>query len=303
MSDTLFILRLQLFADGGGNGGGGAEGATGVSAGVPDLQSKGVKNPLANVQYGRQESQVANANIAPDERTARFEELIKGEYKDLYDARMSETIQKRLKSSKETVDKYNALAPTLEVLAKKYGIKDATDVEALNRAIEEDDSYYEEEAYDRGMSVEDLKAFKKLERENAEFKRQMEETSVKENADRIYGEWMRQSEELKNIYPSFNLEAEMANPRFIDLIRNNIDVKTAFEVLHKDEIIPAAMQYTARQVEQKLTNKILANGSRPLENGNSANSSVIYKSDVTKLSKADRQEIARRVARGERITF
>jgi hypothetical protein len=82
-----------------------------------------------------------------------------------------------------------------------------------------------------------------------------------------------------------------------------VDVGTAYLVVHKDEVIPAAMQYTARTVEQKLTNKVIANGARPTENGNSSQGATVVKSDVSTLSKADRAEIIRRVQRGEKIRF
>ena len=300
------LLDLQLFAEGGGGDGGtGAEGATGATVTAAGSQTKGVKNPLADVKYGIQEeaSPVSEVNPTPTEdRNAKFEAMIKGEYKDLYDARVQDTVQKRLKSSKETVDRYNALTPTLEILAKKYGV-DATDIEALNKAIEEDDSYFEEEALEKGITVEQLKEIRKMERENADLKRQMEEQNRRENANKIYAQWMDQAEKTKAVYPSFNLEAEMQNPQFVNLLRSNIDVRTAYEVIHKDEIIPAAMHFTAKTVEQKLTNKIIANGVRPAENGNSSQSASVSKSDVSTLTKADRAEVLRRVANGERISF
>ena len=301
------ILNLQLFGEGtgGGDGGTGAEGATGATATAAVSQTKGAKNPLADVKYGIQEDTTPSPEVketATEDRNARFEALIKGEFKDLYDARMQDTIQKRLKGSKETVDRYNALTPTLEMLAKKYGV-DPNDINALNKAIEEDDSYYEEEALEKNMSVQQLKEIKKMERENADLKRQMQEQERRENADRLYSNWMQQSEAIKSVYPSFDLRAELQNPRFTDLLRNNVDVRTAYEVLHKDEIIPAAMHFTAKTVEQKLTNKVIANGARPMENGNSSQGATVVKSDVSQLSKADRAEIIRRVQRGERIKF
>jgi hypothetical protein len=298
-------LNLQLFAEGtGGDGGTGANGATGVTEAVA-VPQKGVKNPLADVKYGIQEETPPAAKVeqtATEDRNAKFDALIKGEFKDLYDAKVQDTIQKRLKSTKETVDKYNELTPTLEILAKKYGV-DATDVKALNKAIEEDDSYFEEEALEKGLSVEQLKEIRKMERENSELKRQMEERQRKENADRIYSQWMDQAEKAKAVYPSFDLRTEMQNPQFINLLNSNVDVRTAYEVLHKDEIIPAAMHFTAKTVEQKLTNKIIAQGARPAENGNSSQSASVVKSDVSQLSKADRAEIIRRVQRGEKIRF
>ena len=310
-------LNLQLFAEGagGGEGGTGAEGATGVTATNAVSQTKkGVKsNPLANVVYGKQEEaaqtadvQETNATVVesvqqPD-RNAEFEKLIKGEYKDLYDQRMQDTIQKRLKGTKETVDRYNSLSPTLELLGKKYGV-DPNNIDALNKAIEEDDTYYEEEALEKGITVQQLKEIRKMEKENAELKRQMQEEKAKEKGAQLYAQWMDQAKQAQNVYPSFDLRAEMQNPKFVDLLRANIDVRTAYEVIHKDDIIPAAMQFTAKAVEQKLAKKMMANGARPTENGISSQSSAVVKSDVSQLSKADRQEIIRRVARGEKIRF
>ena len=308
------ILDLQLFAEGagGGDGGTGAEGATGASATAAVSQTKGVKsNPLADVKYGIQPTSQTAEETSPaaevvetptEDRNAKFEALIKGEYKDLYDARVSDTVQKRLKSSKETVERYEALAPTLEALGKKYGV-DPTDIKALNKAIEEDDSYYEEEALEKGVTVEQLKEIRKMEKENAELKKQMEEQNRKDNANKIYSQWMEQAESTKTVYPTFDLRAEMQNSKFVDLLRSNIDVRTAYEVIHKDDIIAGAMQFAAKKTEQNITNKIIANGARPSENGNSSQGASVTKSDVSTLTKADRAEIARRVARGEKISF
>ena len=307
------MLSLQIFAEGAGAAGGAGDGGTAQGQGVTEAaalpQTKGEKNnPLAAVKYGIQEDVAPAAEVqqtiteAQPDPNAEFEKLIKGQYKEQYDARVQDTIQKRLKGSKETVDKYNALAPTLEILANKYGV-DAADIEALNKAIQEDDAFFEEEALKRGMSVQDLKSIRKMERENADLKRQMQEKETKEKADKLYAQWMQQEKDLKQVYPSFNMQAEMQNQKFVDLLRSNIDVKTAYEVIHKDEIIPAAMQFTAKTVEQKLTNKIIANGARPTENGMSSQGAAVVKSDVSQLSKADRAEIIRRVQRGEKIRF
>ena len=303
------FLNLQLFAEGagGGDGGTGAEGAKGVTAAAAMPQTKGVKsNPLADVKYGIQEADntpAAEVEATPTEdRNAKFEALIKGEYKDLYDARVQNTIQQRLKGQKETVDKYNALAPTLEVLAKKYGV-DASDVKALNKAIEEDDSYFEEEALELGLSVEQLKEIKKIKRENTELKALMDEKERKDNAEKQVSTWMEQAKNAKKLYPSLDLNVEAKNKEFLKLLDAGIDVGSAYLVIHKDEIIPGAMQFAAKAAEQKLTNNIIANGARPAENGNASQGATVVKSDVSQLSKADRQEIIRRVQRGEKIRF
>ena len=293
------FLNLQLFGEGGAGGaagtgaggsGTGAEGATGANA-TAAVSQTGVTTPAAGVE------------TAPaEDRNAKFEELIKGEYKDLYDAKMQDTIKKRLKGHQEQVDKYNALTPTLEMLAKKYGV-DASDIAALNKAIEDDDSYYEEEALEKGMTVKQLKEIRKMERENADLKRQMEEQNRKENANKLYAQWMEQEKQTKTVYPSFNLRAEMQNPKFVDLLRSNIDVRTAYEVIHKDDIISGAMQFAVSTAEQKIANKIIAGGARPTENGTSSQGASQTTSDVSKLTKAELHELQRKVARGEKISF
>ena len=310
MKITNFIpmLSLQVFAEGAGAGDGGTAQGQGVTGAAAMPQTKGAKsNPLANVKYGIQPEGAAPAaevqeTVVQTDPEAEFEKLIKGQYKAQYDARMQDTIQKRLKGTKETVDKYNALQPVLEILAKKHGV-DAADIDALQKAIEADDSYFEEEALEKGMTVKQLKEWREIQRENAELKKQQQEQKTQENANKLYASWMNQAEEAKKVYPSLDLKAEMANPKFVDLLKSNVDVRTAYEVVHKDDIIRGAMQFTAQTVESKIAKKIAAQGSRPAENGMSSGSAAVVKSDVSQLSKADRAEITRRVQRGEKIRF
>ena len=305
------FFDIQLFGEGaggavGGTGGGGAGGApaAGQNSAAPAQPQQGAKgNPLANVQYGKQESAPAAAEqINPDERTARFEELIKGEFKDLYDARVQDTIRQRLKGNEQTVQKYNALAPVLGNLYSKYGVKEG-DVDSLAKAIEEDETFYEDEALEKGLTVEQVKAIRKMERENAQLKAQMTAQKNREQADALYAAWMQQAEKIKETYPSFDLAAELQNEQFRNLLKSNVPVQTAYEVIHKDEIIPAAMQFTAQKVAEKVANNVRAGQKRPAEGAMAGSGAVQTKSDVSQLTRADREEIARRVARGEKIRF
>lgn len=296
------FFNIQLFAEGGGAAAGG-EGAA-AAAPVAAPQQPGVKsNPLADVQYGKQESApAAGEKSSAEERNSRFEELIKGEFKDLYDARVQNTIRERLKGNEATVQKYNALAPVLDLLAGKYGVE-ADNIEALSKAIEEDETFYEDEALEKGLTVQQVKEIRKMQRENAALKAQVEERSRKENADATYAAWMQQAEALKQVYPSFDFATEAQNEQFRRLLQSGIPLQTAFEVIHKDEIIPAAMQYTAKQVEAKVANNVRAGQKRPAEGAAGGRSAVQVKSDPSKFTKADMDEIARRVARGERIVL
>ena len=311
----ILSVDLQLFADGaaGTGGDGGNAAGTGVTAAAVVPQGKGVKsNPLASVKYGIQPDAPATAEPeteakpaaapTPETRQAAFDQLIRGEYKDLYDAKVQAIVRDRLKSRNETVEKYEALTPTLQMLADKYGV-DVSDVKALNKAIEDDDAFYEAEADEKGITVQQLKEIRRMERENKALKEEMRAKQSQDEANQRYAAWMQQADGLKAVYPTFDLNAEVENPQFRQLLRSGIDVRTAYEVIHKDEIIPAAMQFTAKTVEQKIANKIASGGSRPAENGMANQGAATVKSDVSKLTRADRDEIIRRVQRGEKIRF
>ena len=309
--EKLFCLDLRLFD--GGEGGDGA--AAGEAQDSHSAAGDGKRaNPLADVVYGKQPvsevpedaqaaaEQGASDNTEVKDKNAAFEKLIRDEYKEQFAARTQAIIDKRFKESKALEAQINESKPILDMLAQKYGVSDG-DLKKLAEAIEEDDSYYADEAAQRGMTVEQLKQMKKMERENAELKRSVLETQRREEAEKVYGEWLQQAESMKEIYPSFDLGTECQDSRFVDLLKNNIDMRTAYEVLHRDEILSGAMQYTAQKVSQQLVNGIKAKGNRPTENGISTQSAAVVKSDVNALTRKDRDEIERRVMRGERISF
>lgn len=281
--EILFRTNLQLFAEGGDGGA--------ADNGAPAMPTEGVS------------AQDANAQTEPArDLDAEFEALIKGDFKDTYNKRMQDTVQKRLKSSKETVDKYNSLSPVLEMLGQKYGV-DASDADALNNAILEDTSFYEDEAMERGISVEQLKEIKKMERENAEFRKMLEAREEEERVHRNIAKWMEQAEEAKKIYPGLDLQTELNNPDFIKMCESGIDVGTAYFALHSRELVPQAMQFAAKTAAQNTTNKIKSNGLRPTENGLKNNASATVTTDVRNMSKEKRAEIIQRVMNGEKITF
>lgn len=314
------IFDIQMFADGGAAGAGAAGAAAGTSEGTGAENNSHAaggnnraKKSLENVVYGKSQQQNqsdAGAGKNNSSERSSFEDLIKGDYKEDYEKHFQKEFQKvfnerHAKQQQETQkmrkDMEDIRAVT-DMLAAKYGV-DGSDMKALVKAIEADDAYYEQEANEKGISVEQLKSLRKMEQENATLRRKMQETMQQEQAQRNIAEWMRQSEEVKKTYPNFDFNKESENRDFRDLIIKGIPVQTAYEILHKDEIMGGAMQYTAQTVAQKISQNIQSRAERPTENGMSSNNGIVTKTDVHKLTKADRQEIARRVARGERITF
>lgn len=317
-----FVFDLQLFAEGGGNAGGGeGAGESAVSPAAAAIarraEAEKKKDPYADVKFGRQPEADADAQSEPDgadggeetaaaetpeERAARFDALIKGEFKDLYGKKVSHAVQDRLKGVSSKAEKYDQLEGSLGLLAAKYGV-DPTDAKALADAISGDDSFYEDEALESGVSVERLKAEKLAEAENRRLNAQIDEMKRREAAKALYERWLGEAEEAKKIYPSFDLETEIRDERFASLIRNNVDVRSAYEVVHMGELVPAVIKTAERKEGERIASKYAQNARRPAENGSSSQGAAVVKSDPTALTKAEREEVARRVARGERISF
>lgn len=315
MKHTEWPLNLHLFDGDAG------EGAAAAAGGDPEAEpadagraKNGRKSDLSHVQYGKraepdemeedlEEEQAAAAQTTkPVDRNAEFEKLIKGDYKEAFDTRVQGIIDGRFRDFKTLQEQVGKLQPVMQLLSGRYGV-DATDVEALSRAVEEDNSFYEEEAERRGLTVEQLKEMKRIERENEAFRKAQEERERVEQANRVYAGWMQQAEQAKQIYPAFDFETESRNKTFTDLLQSGVDVRTAYEVIHKDDILGGAMQYAAQETAKKVTNSVRARAKRPVENGAGAQGASRQVTDVNKLQKEDIFEILRRVEKGEKISF
>lgn len=215
---------------------------------------------------------------APAGDPGEFEKLIKGPYKQAYDARVKGILQQRLKSTKETMEAFRTLEPSLKLLREHYGLEDG-DYAALTKAIGE--------------------SFRPV--DPAEQQRQRDE--IQAGAERLTRQWTAQEQEIRETYPGFDLAREMADPRFAALLRSRVDMRTAYEILHKDEIIPAAMQYAAQTVERKLAENLRSGTLRPAENGATSSLAAAPGSRVAQMSRKEIQEACLRVQRGEKISF
>lgn len=303
----LLFPILVLFDGGEGGGGEAAEG--GPQAEVPIYHPRNQKTggELANVVYGRQEGdpdagdrEVVSSD-AQAERASRWNEA-RQEFKAEFDGEVQRIINKRFGETKGLQEQLDAVSPVIDLLRDRYGVRDG-DMDALMSAMEEDDSYWQEAADEQGMTVEQYKQFKRYERENAEMREQIRAAQQQEQADNQLRQWWQQGEELKRSYPSFDLQREAQNPEFLRLLQSGVPVDHAFQVIHMDEIMQGVAANTAKAAERQIMANIRARGSRPAEAGASGKASFTVKNDVSKLSKKDRAEIARRAMRGEKIEF
>ncbi len=121
--------------------------------------------------------------------------------------------------------------------------------------------------------------------------------------NRISG-WLRESSEVKETYPDFDLRNELRSSKlFSQLVLSGAPLKASYEIVHKDEIISGAMAYTADKVREQVVKNIETKGRRPLENGISSESAVMTAIDVNALTAKDIHRILKQVENGASIKF
>lgn len=239
---------------------------------------------------------------ARKERRKRYQELINGEFKDFYSEDTQNIINRRFKETKGLEERLGKSQPILDLLMDRYGIGDG-DTEKLRKAIDEDNAHWVRAAKEAGMSVEQYKRLQKFWDENRELLDERRQRQVREKVDGQLRQWYGEEKELQKRYPGFDLAVEVREPRFLALLKSGIPVRHAYEVIHMEEIKAQVAETAAKNMEKHVVAGIRAKGVRPAENGTTAQSGFTVKGDVSKLTKKDRAEIARRAARGEKIIF
>ena len=320
---------LQLFADGASGGDGGGEGAaageTAADAGQQRLKELGV--PESKIRKNRaykfgkpaaeavrkaepqdkpQQEAAAPAEQKDSQQEAQnsprmsWEEIVKDPE---YNQELQKLIKARLRESGAYKEAMEALSPALELLARQYGIDPGTkDYKALAQKITDDDHYYENKALETGDSVETVKKLEQQEIELNRFRRQEAQNLEEQKNIRHIASLEQQGEALKAKFPGFDLRTELQNPVFARMTgpKVMVPVENAYYALHKAEIESAQAKVIADQTAKQMANSIRSNAARPDESGSSQGSSTVS-FDYSKASRAQREELKRRIRSGERI--
>lgn len=293
--ERIFALNLQSFAEGGADGTGAEGGQAGSGFAAANGSIQGVAVPQENGQQGEPVSQI------DEEAVSRYLD----EHKDFAEKHFKGQLDRRMKGTKATVEKYNKLAPIVGMLNSKYGIA-PDDIEGLQRAIENDNSYWEAIAYEKGISVEEAKFRAQLQGENAQlraWKAEQEQLMQAESTERIMQKWAKEEQELKQIVPEFNLKEALKDEQFLSIVKTGISLEAAYFALHHREHFADVAAQTAKTVEGKLAKKIAGGAGRPVE-GAAGNQATSVKSlDVSSMSDQEIKQLFERGLSGERILF
>ena len=334
---------LQLFAGEGAGASGGGEGggdgavsgeSNGLAAGDQRLLELGVpmeklkkraKRANATLPEGavrttpkeaqeqKPQEQVATAEENPTEDKTETTAHARMSWDEIkadpeYNKEIQAIVQSRLRDAKKAEESLSKITPALELLARRHGLDaENMDFEALAKAINDDDAYYEDIALEKGVSVETAKRIDQQERDSAREKREEARNLEQQKLQNHFRSLEQQGEALKKVFPKFDLRTELQNPVFARMTSPNVgvSVEDAYHAVHRKEIMSAGMQVTAQQTAQKISNAIQAGSRRPDENGTSGQSASVTTFDYSKASKAQRealkQQIRAAAARGEKL--
>jgi hypothetical protein len=334
-----FKLNLQLFGgEGAGASGaeGGGEATSGDNAtaaaeqrlrelGVPEAK---IRKSASKVASKMPTQTAQTAEVAPKEDTKvesatteekpttedtkdtspprmSWDEIMKDPE---YNKQMQAVVRSRLKSEKSAEEALGKMAPAIEVMARKYGLDAKNmDYDALAKAINNDDAYYEEKALEMGVSVETAKKVDQMERDTERQKAREQRTLQEQKIQQHFVRLEQQAEAMKKVFPNFDLHAELQNPAFARMTAPNvgISVEDAYYAVHRNEIQTAAMQVTAQKTAEKISNAIASGSRRPDESGASSQAPSVSTFDYRNASRDQREALKKRIreaaARGEKL--
>lgn len=235
----------------------------------------------------------------PAERLARYKALVGpgGEFADLYQAETQKAVKGRLAEAKKAMA---AQQPVLDMLMTRYGTQDMAQLQA---ALEADAGWWRSYADERGITEAQARQQLTMQAELDAMRRRSAQEEGERRMAAQMEVWGRQAREVQAAYPEFDLDAAMASGDFKAMLRAGVDMKTAYEVVHMDDIKVAVARAAAKDAETRVTDNIRAKGARPAEGGASGQVGASVKADPGRMSGKEILDVAARAARGETIVF
>lgn len=319
-------VDLQLFAEGGGDGAGaGAAEGTGEAAAAEKaasapVQGKGWEAAAAEVdkmlspaeepgaeedaaEGEEQDGAADKSSTDPEAHRKAFGELMRGEYNREFGEMIVQATQKAYDS---ILNEQGPVGRILNALGQKYGTAPG-DYEALAAAVEggvvKDDAYYEDMAMKKGISVQLAKEMDALESENAKHRAAEQQRAEAAKMEAIQQEWDAAVERIRAEDPGFDVKAALADPDFAQMLKLGVKMEDAYKARYFDDIMARRTTQTAKTVEKGVEARIRQRGARPAENGTNPGGAAVLKTDVSKLTPAQCEELERRAMRGQIITF
>ncbi len=279
--------------------------------GIPDRLATdyaAAKRKMAAQTDGNAESESTQQSEAltetkPEDRSARFSEMIRkgGEFHEDYENRLNENLNRRMKSVNEQnaqlskqADGYNKIA---EILAMKYGV-DSTDIDSLVKAVQGDDSYFEQMALDNGMTVSEQRAKLEADKRVNELEQKVKQYEQRDSDFETKRYLDSEAEKLKTVYPDFDISEELQNnPDFSKMLAitkqvyGKENVQIAYEMANRDKHLNAVVNAMGGQMQTAMARQIEASG-RPQSNANLNSVTAPAPKSINQMSKNEIAELA-----------
>lgn len=325
-SDAAEPFDLQLFAEGGDGAGDGSAGGDGAAPAAAEkaasapAQGKGREAAAAQVdemlspaeepgaeedaaEGEEQDGAADKSSTDPEAHRKAFGELMRGEYNREFGEMIVQATQKAYDS---ILNEQGPVGRILNALGQKYGTAPG-DYEALAAAVEggvvKDDAYYEDMAMKKGISVQLAKEMDALESENAKHRAAEQQRAEAAKMEAIQQEWDAAAERIRAEDPGFDIKTALADPDFAQMLKLGVKMEDAYKARYFDDIMARRTTQTAKTVEKGVEARIRQRGARPAENGTNPGGAAVLKTDVSKLTPAQCEELERRAMRGQIITF
>ena len=131
------------------------------------------------------------------------------------------------------------------------------------------------------------------------------EQAVRQAAFRgIMGEYLsmlREADGLRARYAGFSLPELLEDARFSGMLRAGLSMEDAYLAMHGREVLRQAIAATHRWTETQLRAQWAAESRRPLEGAMTGGSTALSRANPAQMTRAQREAIARRVLKGERV--
>lgn len=299
----IFDVDFHLFD---GEGAGAVAGGEATTASTPES-----KQDVKKTEYGKSRgeeqapSQVGTDMSQGGSLDEEFASLIGkgGRFHDLYGQAVSSAIQDRFKNQADLQGQVDAISNGLSPLFMNYGL-DSGDFEGLINAVNNDDAFYQAGAERAGLDIDQYKRNLQLQAEAERGRRITEAYEQEQMKQQMFAAWEEQATQLQSAFPGFDLAMEIEhNEAFANLLNNGVDVHTAFVSTHLNEIMQGNNAEAQTKATKDVVNTIQSRASRPIENGMNHAAAIQRKSDPSKLTDEDLDEINRRVANGEAVSF
>lgn len=275
-------LNLRLF-DGAG---------TGASAGG---------NAGTGSSTGANEGGTTDTTSGGTDRKAEFESF-KAKYKPELDEFTQGVVKQRLKEHGKLKEANAEMSGIVSDLAVRYGL-DTNDYEGIRKALGSDNSYYRDKAIEEGLTEDQYKLQQEAKYKSARYDQMMADKANKERFQNQLEAWRTESEAVKEFYPAFDFDKEITNKDYMQLLISGVDPKTAYQVIHNDEIISGSMAMAANAGRQQTIDNIRSRGVRASEGAIGSQPASHQSTDVKNLTKAQREELIRQAQRGATITL